>query len=336
MKLLVIGGGQFVGWHFVDAARARGHELTLFNRGNSVPPPGVGHIQGDRKGDLAALAGRHFDAVVDVCGYLPRDVERMAQQLSAQVGRYLFVSSVSVYADFTRANDESSALATIDDPDTEIVDGRSYGALKALCEATLRRRIGDARTLVVRPGLVVGPREPTRRFAYWPARLERAADDEPLLVPGTPDDAVQFIDARDLAHFMVDALEAGRAGTFNVVVPPGRTTIGDLVRTCAEAAGRRPRWVWVDAHELERLGLRDWIDLPVWMSPLGDHSAIAQVSDAAAVRAGLRTRPLAQTVADTLAWLRSLPPAERALVKAGLTPEAEADALARWAGRPTP
>lgn len=334
MKILVIGGGQFVGWHFVEAARAGGHAVTLFNRGHGVVPPRVTHIRGDRRGELSMLAGQAFDAVVDVCGYLPRDVDRMAERLQGQVGCYLFVSSVSVYADFTRPNDESSPLATIDDPDTEVVDGRTYGALKALCEAALRRRLGAARTLVVRPGLVVGPREQTRRFAYWPARIGRAAEGEPVLAPGTPGDAVQFIDARDLAAFMLTALECALAGVFNAVTPPGGLTIGGLLDCCAEAAGTHPRWVWADAREVERLGLRDWIDLPVWMSPLGDHSAIAQVSDAAALAAGLSIRPLAQTVADTLAWLRSLPPEEQALVKAGLTAQREAEALAALEVRP--
>lgn len=327
MRILVIGGGQFVGWHFVEAARARGHALTLFNRGHGVVPPGVAHLRGDRKGDLSVLAGQTFDAVVDVCGYLPRDVDRMAAQLQGRVGRYLFVSSVSVYADFTRANDETSAVATIEDPDTEVVDGRTYGALKALCESALRARLGDAATLVVRPGLVVGPREQTRRFAYWPARLERAAPGEPVLAPGTPADPVQFIDARDLADFMIGALERSLASVFNAVTPPGGVTIGELLAACAEAAGTSPRWVWADAAQVARLGLRDWIDLPVWMSPLGDHAAIAQVGDAAARAAGLATRPLSRTVSDTLAWLRSLPADERALVKAGLTAERELEAL---------
>jgi 2'-hydroxyisoflavone reductase len=328
MKILVIGGGQFVGWHFVEAALARGHELTLFNRGNGVVPPGVAHIRGDREGDLSMLAGQRFDAVVDVCGYLPREVDRMAERLQGQVGRYLFVSSISVYADFTRANDESSPVATIEDTDTDVVDGRTYGPLKALCEATLQRRWAASQTVIVRPGLVVGPREQTRRFAYWPARIERAAPGEPVLAPGTPADAVQFIDARDLAAFMLGALEQALSGVFNVVTPPGGLTIGGLLDSCARAAGTQPRWTWADAHAVERLGLRDWLDLPVWMSPLGDHSAIAQVSDARARAAGLTVRPLDQTVADTLAWLRSLPADERALVKAGLTAEREAAALA--------
>jgi len=330
VKILVIGGGQFVGRHLVEAALDRGHDLTLFNRGRSGPvPAGAAHIVGDRQGDLTALAGHAWDAVVDVCGYLPREVACMADALRGRVGRYLFVSSVSVYADFRHANDEGSALATIEDVHTEVVDGRTYGPLKALCEAAVVQRIGPERTLLVRPGLVVGPHEQTRRFAYWPARIARAADGEPVLVPGTPEDATQFIDARDLAAFMVDALEQCLRGTFNVVSPPASLTLGEVVRTCAEVAGTRPCWVHVDPRRVESLGLREWTDLPLWMSPLGDHSAIAQVSDRAAVAAGLAVRPLRQTVADTLAWLRNLPAEERALVKAGLTAEREAEALAR-------
>jgi 2'-hydroxyisoflavone reductase len=334
VKILVIGGGRYVGRHFVEAALARGHELTLFNRGRSAPAPaGTLHIAGDRQGDLGPLADTAFDAVIDVCGYLPRDAARMAQALNGRVGRYLFVSSVSVYADFTRPNDEDGVLATIDDPDTEVVDGRTYGALKALCEAAVRQRLGDERTLVVRPGLVVGPGELSRRFAYWVGRIARAADGEPVLVPGSPDDAVQFVDVRDLAQFMVGALEAGLHGVVNAVQPPGQRTIGELVQACAEVAGTRPRWVWADARQVERLGLRDWLDLPVWMSPLGDHRAIAQVSDRAAVAAGLQSRPLRETVADTLLWLRGLTAEERAVVKAGLTPDREAEVLAQLEAR---
>jgi 2'-hydroxyisoflavone reductase len=333
MHLLIIGGTQFVGRHLAEIALARGYAVTLFNRGktSSALPAGARHLPGDRKGDLSALAGGRWDAVVDTCGYLPRDVARMADALRDRVGCYLFVSSVSVYAGFEAPNHEGSAIGTIDDVQTDVVDARTYGPLKALCEAALTQRLGAARTLIVRPGLVVGPYDPTQRFTYWPARIARAADGEAVLVPGSPADGVQFIDARDLGAFMLDGIEARRDGCFNVVSPPGHWSMGDLVDTCAAVARTRPRWAWADAPAVARLDLAPWSDLPVWVPAEGEHAAFARTDVAAALAAGLRTRPLAETVADTLAWYRRLPPEAQAFSKAGLTPEREAKALAAWA-----
>lgn len=331
MKLLVIGGGRFVGAHLVDAALARGHELTLFNRGRaSAPPPGARALTGDRRADLSALtgSGERWDAVVDTCGYLPREVAAMADALRGRVRHYCFVSSVSVYASFAAPNREDAPVGTIDDPDTEVVDGRTYGPLKALCEAALRARWPAADTLVVRPGLVVGPRDPTQRFTWWPARIARAAAGEPVLVPGEADDPVQCIDARDLAAFMLDAVEAGLAGTFNAVAPPGVWTMVELLSTCAEVAGTQPQFRRAEAAAVERLGLRPWVDLPVWLPPQGEYQHFMRTPVDAALAAGLRCRPLAQTVADTLAWHRALPEAERAFTLAGLDPAREAAALA--------
>lgn len=330
MNLLIIGGTQFVGRHFVELALARGHTLTLFNRGKTAqaPLPGVAYLQGDRKADLSALAAGDWDAVLDTCGYLPGDVARMADALQGRVGRYVFVSSISVYADFTTPNPEGSPVGTIDDPETTVVDGRSYGPLKALCEAALRQRFEAASVLIVRPGLIVGPHDPTQRFTYWPARIARAADDERVLVPGCAAEPTQFIDVRDLCGLMLDGIECARAGCFNVTSPPGQWTLGELFDTCAQVAGSHPRWVWADARAAERLGLAPWSDLPVWAPAEGDEVAFARTDVTAALAAGLRTRPLVQTVADTLAWHRALPVAAQAFSKAGLSPEREATALA--------
>lgn len=335
MKILVIGGSQFVGFHLVAAALARGHEVTVFNRGKtaSAAPSGVRHIVGDRRGDLGALRAGRWDAVVDSCAYVPREVALMADALHGAVGRYLFVSSVSVYASFELPNHESSATGTIEDPDTEVVDGRTYGPLKALCEQALVQRFGPDLSLIVRPGLVVGPNDPTQRFTYWPARIARAVDDEAVLVPGAPDEPAQFIDARDLAAFMLDGLEAGRQGTFNAVSPPGLWTLGEVFETCARVAGCRPRWAWADADTVDRLGLKPWNDLPLWMPPEGAYAKFASTDVSAALSAGLSNRPLEQTVADTLAWYRGLPAEAQLFTKAGLTPEREDAALAALAGR---
>jgi 2'-hydroxyisoflavone reductase len=331
MRLLVIGGSQFVGRHLVGAAVARGDQVTVFNRGQTAAswPQGVQLRRGDRKADLSALATGDWDAVVDTCGYLPRDVARMADRLRGRVGRYVFISSISVYADFSRPNDERSALARIDDADTEVVDGRTYGPLKALCEAAVSERLGDAQTLLIRPGLIVGPHDPTQRFTYWPARVARAADDRPLLVPGTATDPVQFIDVRDLVAFVLQAIEAGRSGPFNVTSAPGALTMGAVLEACAMVAGTRPRWRWASAAQIERCGLQPWTELPLWLPPVGEHAAFALTDTRAAQGVGLAIRPLAQTVADTLAWYRSLPADQQRFDKAGLSPARETQALER-------
>jgi 2'-hydroxyisoflavone reductase len=328
MKILVIGGSRFVGWHLVQAALEHGHEVTVFNRGRTAPAPaGVVQITGDRRADLSVLRGSTWDAVIDTCGYLPREVASMAAALADAVQTCLFVSSVSVYAGFEAPNDERSALGTIDDADTDVVDGRTYGPLKALCEHEIRARFGAQRSLVVRPGLVVGPRDPTQRFTYWPARVARTVDDEPVLLPGSADDRLQFIDVRDLAAFMLGLVESGRAGVFNATSAPGAFTMGGLWQACCAATGRRPRAVWTDADAVERLGLKPWSDLPVWLPARGDSAAFGLTAIDAALAAGLKLRPLKDTVADTLAWWRSLAPDQQAITLAGLSPEREAAAL---------
>jgi 2'-hydroxyisoflavone reductase len=330
MKVLVIGGGQFVGRHFLQAALARGHQVTAFNRGLTAPQPlaGVTHLQGDRKGDLSALHAGRWDAVVDTCGYLPRDVARTADALRGRVERYLFVSSVSVYADFATPNHEDSPLGTIDDVDTDVVDARTYGPLKALCERSLLQGFNSASTLIVRPGLVVGPHDATQRFTYWPARIGRADDGEAVLVPGAPQHPIQCIDARDLAAFMLDCIEAGRTGRFNAASPSAQWTMGELLATCARVAKCAPQWRWADAAVLASLGLKPWNDMPLWLEPQGEYAAFAHTDVSAALAAGLHIRPLADTVADTLTWYRSLPTEAQAFTKAGLSPEREAAALA--------
>jgi len=328
MKLLVIGGSRFVGRHMVAAAHARGDSVTLFNRGQSAPAPqAVEFRQGDRRGDLSPLAHGEWDAAIDTCGYLPGEVARMAQMLKGRVGCYLFISSLSVYASNATPNDEDSALGAIDDPDTTTVDARTYGPLKALCEAEVQRAFGGA-ALLLRPGLVVGPHDPTQRFTYWPARLARAAEGETVLAPGTPDAPLQFIDARDLAAFALHGLEAGLLGVFNVVSESGRWTFGDVLRACAAAAGVVVRFAWRDIADLQAQGIEPWSDMPLAVPATPDYQAFMRTDARRAAAAGLKTRPLAHTVADTLAWYRSLAPEQQVFDKAGLSSEREAAALA--------
>ncbi|MCB1998436.1 MAG: NAD-dependent epimerase/dehydratase family protein, partial [Rhodoferax sp.] len=258
------------------------------------------------------------------CGYLPREVAAMAAALRGRVGRYVFISSVSVYATTATGNTERDPVATIDDPDTETVDGRTYGPLKARCEAVLTAAMGPQAT-IVRPGLIVGPHDPTQRFTYWPARLARAVDGQPVLAPGWPGAPVQVIDARDLAVFGLRLIDDGRAGVFNAVGPT--VTMGEVLQACAAAARVQPDLRWIDLATLQARGLQPWSDLPLALPDDAEHAGFMRTDAQRAQAAGLHTRPLAETVADTLAWWRALPPAAQAFDKAGLSADRERAAL---------
>lgn len=336
MRLLIIGGTRFLGRHLVAAAWARGDELTVFNRGQSMAPAalpaGVRWLAGDRRASLEALAGGTWDAVVDTCGYLPGEVRSLGLALRDRVARCAFISSVSAYADARQPNAEDAALAQLPpQADASVVNGETYGPLKAACEAEALAAWGAERCLLIRPGLIVGPHDPTGRFSWWPARLARAA--EPVLAPGTPGDPVQCIDARDLASFVLSALDHSLSGPFNLVSPPGHWCMADLLQACAQAACRQPDLAWVDSAWLQAQGVRPWMDLPLWLPPEGEHAAFMRVPVDRALAAGLKLRPLAETAADTLAWWRSLPPEAQAFVQTGLAPEREAELLRHWQGR---
>ena len=313
MKLLVLGGTRFLGRHVVDAALARGHAVTVFTRGRLPVPWGtrVTALAGDRDprvgAGLAALGDGAWDAVVDTSGYVPRIVGAAAELLAPRVGRYLFVSSVSVYADASQPGiDEAAPVATLADPATEDVLP-NYGALKAACEATVAAHFG-ARATQVRPGLIVGPFDGTDRFGYWVARFcaptllgDRA---NRAVVPAPGAQPVQVIDARDLAAWMVDLAERDVAGTFNAVSPAGQWSMGALVDALTAAATAPPAPAWVDDAPLLRHGVEPWVGLPLWLPATEpDHNGFMAVDGARAKSAGLATRPLAETIADTAAWL---------------------------------
>jgi 2'-hydroxyisoflavone reductase len=323
MRILVLGGTQFVGRHLVEAALQRGHAVTLFNRGRTHAElfPEVERLQGDRDGDLTALAGLSFDAVVDTSGYVPRVVSRTLDALG-EVGHYTFVSTVSVYADLSRPPQEDDALATLDEP-TEEFGGAAYGALKALCEEAVRARFPDA--FVPRPGLIVGPWDPTGRFTYWPERLAAGGR---VLAPAPPERPSQTIDARDLASWIVLAAEQGLAGAFNAL--GGQTTLGAVLETCRTAAEADSELVWVAPDFLARHEVGEWLELPLWIEDPA-RQALFTVPVERARAAGLRTRPLADTVADILAWLRSgNAPADP---PGGLDRDKERRLLEAWAAR---
>jgi len=319
MKLLVLGGTKFLGRAAVDEALVRGHEVTLFNRGETNPGlyPDVEQLRGDRDGDLDALRGRDWDAVVDTCGYVPR-VVRASVECLAGSGHYVFVSSMTVYGDPVEPGfDESSRVQTLDAP-TEDYRGPAYGALKALCEEVVRDVFPERHTNV-RPGLIVGRNDPTGRFTYWPHRIARGGD---VLAPGAPSDPMQFVDVRDLGAWLVDLAEELATGTFNAVGPEQPLTIGEVLEACREVTGSKARLVWVDEEFLAAHGTREWSDLPAWAG--SENAPFLQADASRAIAAGLRFRPLADTIRDTL---DNAEPTD----DAGLAPEREAELLEAWA-----
>lgn len=327
MRLLILGGTRFVGRHLVLAALARGHQVTLFHRGRTNPGlhDGVERVLGDRDGGLDALANRVFDAVVDVSGYFPRIVGQSARAYADRVGRYLFVSTISVYAEpMAPGANEEAPLLTTDKPGEESLAGSQYGAMKALSEQVVRDTYGE-RATIVRPGLVIGPHDYTGRFSYWPRRLARGGE---VLAPGGPDVPVQAIDARDMAAFMVDLLERDVAGTYHATGPEAPLTLGAALERIAREVGGDARLTWVAEEFLLEQKVGAWMELPLWV-PKADQ-AFLTLDNARAVAAGLRFRPLEDTARDTLAWERATPATDLPASSA-LTPEREAELLEKWA-----
>jgi 2'-hydroxyisoflavone reductase len=342
LRILILGGTGFTGPFQVNYALARGHQVTLFNRGKRTAPEWSGAVevlQGDRDtGDLAALEGREWDVCIDNPTSVPVWVRDVGRVLKGRVGHYMFISTISVYADGSRLGiDEDAALASYEgaDPMAETMEtlradpGRLYGALKALSEAEARAQFGE-RVTIVRPGYIVGPRDETDRFTYWPHRIAAGGE---VLVPGDGSDPVQVIDGRDLGEWMVRLAEASRFGTFNAVGPDYRLSTDAMVHGIHAVTGGPIRFTRVSRAFLEEHDVGFGRDLPVWL-PV-DHAlgGYGQVSNARAIEAGLTFRPFATTVADLLDWFRSLPAERQATLRAGMSREREAELLAAWHAR---
>jgi 2'-hydroxyisoflavone reductase len=354
LHLLVLGGTGFVGQATIAAALARGHAVAMFNRGlterryqqlgQALPfTARVETIAGNRDPDrraidgdpesprgLARLEGREFDAVIDTSGYFPRMVRASAELLASRCAQYVFVSSISRYvATSTPGADEATAAAPIADPANETLGehGEQYGPLKALCEATVAAAF-PGRATIVRPGYIVGPGDAMPFFTYWPVRLARACgDSREVLVPGRPDDPVQFIDVRDLAEWLVTVVETRTVGAFNVCGPEERLSAGALLSACRTAAGTDPLLTYVPA---QRVG-PDELALRLLSAREGERGVYHEWSNARAVTAGLTFRPVVQTCADTLAWFNDSPEyRRRSLSKRFLSPSREADMLKAW------
>lgn len=332
MRLLILGGTLYLGRHLVEAAVARGHEVTLFNRGRTGTElfPGLERLRGDRDGDLGALAGRRWDAAVDLSGYLPAQVRAAAAVLAEGVGHYCFVSSISVYADSTTAElSEDGAVARLAPGAAETLSGETYGALKAACEVEVEALL-PGRALVVRPGLILGPHDATDRSAYWPRRVAAGGE---VLAPGRPERPVQFIDARDLAAWMVRLCETGAVGVMNATGPAEALTMAATLEACRSVSRSDARFTWVDESFLLERGVAPYTELPLWVPEQA--RAFGTVSIARARAAGLAFRPLAETLADILAWDRAQPPGPRVSrtrlpMPGGLSAERERALLAAW------
>ncbi len=330
MKILVLGGTVFVGRAFIESALERGHTITMFNRGKSNPElfPEVEKLSGDRREDLSALDGRRWDAVLDTCGYLPREVRLSAQKLASAVDHYTFISSISVYQDFfTPGIAEDYPTGTLADPETEDI-WANYGPLKFLCEQAAEAAM-PGRVLHVRPGLIVGRYDRTDRFTYWPHRVALGGE---VLAPGEPSTPTQFIDVRDLMDWTLRMIETGQTGVYNATGPDYALGMGEFLETCVKTTGSGARLTWTSEEFLAANEVQPWTDLPAWMalsSP--EEPALMKVDCRKAFAAGLTFRSLADTIQDTLRW-DATRPAEYKL-RFGLTAEREADLLRKWHNR---
>jgi 2'-hydroxyisoflavone reductase len=338
LSILILGGTGFTGPHQVRYALARGHTLTLFNRGRRPKewPGEVEELTGDRNtGDLSALDGRTWDVCIDNPTTLPFWVRDAGRALQGKVGQYVFISTISVYAAEDQPwADESAATAPYEGPDAmaETLESLQasgyalYGPLKAASEREAERWF-PGKTTLIRPGLIVGPGDESDRFTYWPVRLDRGGD---VLAPGDGSDAVQVIDARDLAEWTIRMVEAGTTGTFNATGPAHELTMADLLCGVRAATTAGAKLHWVPADFLAEHQVSPWADMPAWVPGGAETDGFGRRSVRRAVAAGLTFRPLARTALDTLAWFRSLPAERQASLKAGIAPEREKEVLAAW------
>jgi len=322
MKILIIGGTRFLGRHLVNSARARGHEITLFNRGMTNPDlfgNYVEKIEGDREKDLDQLSGQ-WDAVIDTCGYFPRIVRMSAEALKDKVEKYVFISSISAYADFKKVGiNEIYPVGKIEDETMEEITGESYGPLKALCEKAVQDVFGIG-SLIIRPGLIVGPHDPTDRFTYWPVRIAHGGD---VLVPDSPAALTQIIDARDLSDFIIRLVEQNISGVFNATGEP--LPLGTLFETCKQVSGSDANFKWASVQFLNENNVAPWSDMPAWLPDTDEEKGFARVDVSKAMHAGLVISPLTETIKDTLAWAFEIPADHE--WKAGLNAERELELL---------
>jgi 2'-hydroxyisoflavone reductase len=338
LRILILGGSGFTGPFQVRYALSRGHKVTVFNRGRTHPgelPKEVEQLIGDRNGQLDALKGRTWDVVIDNPTTLPIWIRTAAQILKGNVDRYVFISTTSVYSDNTiRGMDESGPLAEYEgaDPFKETIQTMRaasvplYAPLKVVSEKETRKWF-PGKSLIIRPGLIVGPGDETDRFTYWPVRVARGGE---VLAPGNSKDSVQFIDARDLAEWTIRMVEQGTAGTFNALGPTSKLTMGTMLDEIKTTTKSNAQFTWIDVDFLLAQKVSPWNDLPVWVAPRGPETGFTQLSNKKAVSKGLTFRSVADTAQATLEWFRKLPAERQASLRSGITAEREREVLAAW------
>jgi 2'-hydroxyisoflavone reductase len=332
LSVLILGGTGFIGPHFVESLSAGGHKLTLFNRGKRDPEvrAGIEQLLGDRDGQVETLKGHDWDVVIDNSGYKPKQVMLTADLLKGHVKQYIFISSIAAYADFAKAGiDEDYKLKQLKEPTVDVVNGETYGGLKALCEQIVEKTYGKDAT-IIRPTYIAGPGDYTDRFTYWPMRVEKGGE---MLAPGKPSDPFQIIDVRDLADFMRVCVEKHVTGRYNICDAQGSVTMGSLLEECKRVTGANTTFVWASAEFLRAQGLLGTdifgpAGFPLWAPPEGDAAGVALISPARAAKKGLKFRPLEVTIRDTLAWQKARPEDKQKL-RTGMTMEKEAEVLAK-------
>jgi nucleoside-diphosphate-sugar epimerase len=338
LRILILGGTGFTGPLQVKYALSRGHQVTVFNRGKSHPgelPKEAEQLIGDRNGQLDALKGRKWDVCIDVPTSIPVWVRDAAQILQGNVERYIFISTISVYSDVKKpGSDETAPLAKYEGPDAMKETQKSlrdsnfalYGPLKALSEAEAEKWF-PGKALIVRPGLIVGPGDESDRFTYWPVRIERGGE---VLAPGNQTDPVQFIDARDLAEWIIRMAEQGTTGIFNATGPKSKMTIKEMLEGIKSATKSNAQFTWASAEFLAAQKVSPWSDMPVWVPPVGDEAGFSELSIKRALAKGLTFRSLADTTQATLEWFHKQTPERQAKQRAGISAAREAEVLAAW------
>lgn len=342
MDLLILGGTGFLGPHTVRAAQQRGHKITLFNRGRTNPQlfPGLEQLHGNRDPKvgtgLKALTGRRWDAVIDTSAYVPRWVRASAELLAPNIAQYVFISTISVYADFSKPGIvETNPVGTLKDDTIEKITGETYGPLKALCEQAAESAM-PGRVTNIRPGLIVGPGDPTDRFTYWPVRIDRGGE---VLAPLPKEAPVQFIDVRDLAQWIIKVIEDGHAGVYNATGPRAKLTRAQMLYGCRAATSSAVSFTWVDPEFLLAQGVKPWTELPQWL-PGENDAGQDQVNIDRALSLGLTFRPLAETARDTIQWHKSSRRGDYDFGATegsfGMKAQREKEVLAAWHARSTP
>jgi len=339
MNILIIGGTKFLGRHLITAAQARGHEVTLFNRGRYSQESfeTVEQIHGDRNTDLAKLKNRRWDVVIDTCGYLPQTVRASAEALKDSVEQYVFISSISAYADYSNPDfDETAPVAELTEEGrkqadaidikgdiTAVVLGENYGALKALCEQAVENAVPN-RALIIRSGLIVGTFDPTDRFTYWVMRVARGGE---VLAPGTPNRFVQLVDARDLSEWIIKAVEQNETGIYNTTGKPFELTMERMLQEIKKVSGSDAAFTWVDEKFLSRQKVEQWSEMPLWMpESKKEASGFLSANIDRALQSGIKFRPLSETIEETLNWRKT----KSDELKAGISAKREKELLRKW------